>query len=343
MAFVLEGPGWRKDMSWNFPRSGRPLRAALTSAIIALLTGHAVAQADYPIRPIRLVVPFAAGGATDMVARTMGAEMGKLLHQPVVVDNKAGAAGAIGTDAVAKSAPDGYTVCFCTTGPQVVLPYLTKLPFDSQKDLVPVVHVHNVPLVLLARPSLPVANVKELIALAKAQPGKLTYGTPGQGGPHHLAGEMFLRQAGISMTQVPYKGENPAFVDLIGGQIDTMYGSISVALPMIKAGKMKALAVTGLQSSPDLPGVPTIDTTVPGFSAYTFVGLNVPAGTPKTVIDKLNRVVNQILADPSTREKLLAQFVEPVGGTPEDYAEFLRRESEKWGRVVRQANVTLSE
>ena len=312
--------------------------AAAAALTCTSLFAHAQ---DYPSRPVRLVIPFAAGGATDVLGRLVAQELAKQLGQPVVVENKAGAAGAIGTDAVAKAAPDGYTLCFCTTGPQVVLPFLTKLPFDAVNDLVPVVHVHNVPNVLLARTSLPAGNVTELIALAKREPGKISYASTGTGGPQHLAGELFQHLTGTKLIHIAYKGETPAFSDLVGGQIDTSFGSISVSEPLIKAGKIKAIAVTGLRRSPALPNVPTVAETIPGFSAYTFVGINVPARTPRPIVDRLNRAVNQVLADPAVREKMLAQVVEPVGGTPETYAAFLRDERTKWSTVIKQAKVTI--
>jgi len=222
--------------------------------IAALLTLSAASSAhaqDWPkARPVHLVVPFAPGGATDVLGRLIGGELAKVLGQAVVVDNKAGAAGSIGTDLVAKSPPDGYTICFCTTGPQAILPHLTKLPFDPQKDLVPVVHIHNVPNVLLSRSRFEASNVNELVALAKDWPGTITYASTGQGGPQHLAGEYFQKLAGIKLVHVPYKGENPAFADLVGGQVDLAMGSIAVAEPLLAAGKIKAIAVTGTRRSP---------------------------------------------------------------------------------------------
>ncbi|HSV44703.1 MAG TPA: tripartite tricarboxylate transporter substrate binding protein [Ramlibacter sp.] len=320
----------------------RLCRAMFAAAAVAssLFAGGANAQ-DYPNRTVRLIVPFAAGGATDVLGRLIGQELSKQLGQPVVVENKAGAAGAIGTDLVAKAPPDGYTLCFCTTGPQVVLPFLTKLPYDPVKDLVPVIHVHNVPNVLLARPELPANNVAELIAQAKKQPGRISFASTGNGGPQHLAGELFQHLTRSKLIHVPYKGENLAFTDLAGGQIDTSFGSITVAEPLIKAGKIKALAVTGLQRSPALPNVPTVSETVKGFTAYTFVGINVPKGTPQPVIDRLNRAVNLVLFNQAVRERMIGMVVEPVGGTADAYADFLRKERAKWSDVIKQAKVTM--
>lgn len=329
----------KDDLQMNPPRRALLIMA---TTLAAFFCGSSRAD-DYPVRPIRLIIPFSAGGATDVVGRLVSAEMARHLGQAVIVENKVGAAGAIGTDAVAKSAPDGYTVCFCTTGPQVILPFLTKLPFDPARDLAPVVHVHNVPNVLLARTSLPAANVKELIALAKLQPGKFSYGSTGAGGPQHLAGELFKSLSHVDMVHVPYKGESAAFTDLAGDHLDTSFGSISVAEQLIKSGKIKALAVTGLQRSPALPDVATVAETIPGFSAYTFVGLNVPARTPRDVIDKLNRAANLSINTPAIREKMLAMTIEPIGGTPEAYAEFLRKEGGKWISVIQRAGVTSNE
>jgi len=317
---------------------------ALLATLGSTASAHAQVQ-DYPkAKPIRLIVPFAAGGATDVLARLIGGELSKVLGQTIVVENKAGAAGSIGTDVVAKSAPDGYTICFCTTGPQVVLPHLIKLPFNPQKDLVPVVHVHDVPNVLVARAKLEANNIKELVALAKTRPGAITYASTGQGGPQHLAGESFQRLAGIKLVHVPYKGENPAFTDLIGGVVDLSFGSIAVAEPLLAAGKIKAIAVTGKRRSPMLPNVPTVaESGYPNYEAYTFVGLNVPAGTPQGIVDTLNKATNQVLADAAVREKMIGMTVEPVGGSARAYADFLSAEFEKNGRIIKEGNIVLKD
>ena len=327
---IVHGLSWRRQ-------------AAAAALMVLTCAGGVQAQAGaYPNKPVRLIVPFAAGGATDVLARVIGVEMAKTLGQPVVVDNKVGAAGNIGTDFVAKSAPDGYTVCFCTTGPQTLAPHLMKLPFDPVKDLVPVVHIHNLPNIILARHDFPASNIQELVALARQKPGKITFGTPGQGGPQHMTGELLNSMAGIKLNHVPYKGETPAFTDLAGGQIDLAIGSISVSEALIKAGKIKALAVTGTKRSAAMPAVPTVvEAGYPGFEAFTLVGLNVPAGTPADVILKLNQSVNAALGQPAVSSKMVSMVVEPVGGTPEAYAGFLRKEFDKWGRIVREAKITV--
>jgi tripartite-type tricarboxylate transporter receptor subunit TctC len=317
--------------------------AAILPAL-ALAAGPARSQEWPKARPVHLVVPFAPGGATDVLGRLIGGELAKMLGQTVVVDNKAGAAGAIGTDLVARSAPDGYTICFCTTGPQAILPHLTKLPFDPQKDLVPVVHVHNVPNVLLARSRFEAGSLDELVALARARPGTISYASTGQGGPQHLAGEHLQRLAGIRLVHVPYKGENPAFADLVGGQVDLAMGSIAVAEPLLAAGKVKAIAVTGTRRSPSLPNVPTVaEAGFPNYEAFTFVGLNVPAGTPQDIVDRLNKAANEVLANPAVRERMLGMAVEPVGGTARGYADFVRSEYEKNGRIVREGLISLKD
>jgi tripartite-type tricarboxylate transporter receptor subunit TctC len=328
------------------------LRRSLLQAVlptVAVLTGvmpfGACAQEDYPkVKPIRLVIPFASGGATDVLGRLIGGELAKVLGQTVIVENKAGAAGVIGTDMVAKSAPDGYTICFCTTGPQVILPHLTKLPFNPQKDLLPVIHLHNVPNVLLARSDLEANSVKEVVALAKAKPGKISYATTGQGGPQHLAGEQFQSLAGIRLNHVPYKGENPAFNDLMGGVVDLAFGSVSVAQPLLHSGKIKAIAVTSRQRSPALPNVPTVaESGYPNYEAFTFVGLNVPSGTPQAIVERLNSAANQVLATPAVRERMIAMSIEPVGGTPKAYADYLQREYGKLGQIIRDGRIELKD
>jgi tripartite-type tricarboxylate transporter receptor subunit TctC len=317
----------------------------LIAAMLTLAAASSACAQDWPkARPVHLVVPFAPGGATDVLGRLIGGELAKVLGQAVVVDNKAGAAGSIGTDLVAKSPPDGYTICFCTTGPQAILPHLTKLPFDPQKDLVPVVHIHNVPNVLLSRSRFEASSVKELVARAKDRPGTITYASTGQGGPQHLAGEYFQKLAGIKLVHVPYKGENPAFVDLVGGQIDLAMGSIAVAEPLLAAGKIKAIAVTGMRRSPLLPNVPTVaESGFPNYEAFTLVGLNVPAGTPQDIVDRLNQAANQVLATPAVRERMLGMGVDPVGGTAKGYADFLKSEYEKNGRIVNEGNIALKD
>ena len=322
----------------------RALRALFVVAATLGFSAAARAQ-DYPrARPIHLVVPFPAGGATDVLGRLVGQELGRVLGQAVIIENKAGAAGSIGTDQVVKSAPDGYTICFCTTGPQVILPHLTKQSFDPRKHLLPVVHVHNVPNVLVARTTLAADSLPELVQLARSKPGALGYATTGLGGPQHLAGEHLQKLAGIRLNHVPYKGENPAFNDLMAGHVDLALGSIGVAEPLIRAGKIKPIAVTGKGRSPLLADVPTVaEQGYPDYEAYTFVGLNVPAGTPAPVIDTLNRATNEVLADARVREKMLAMAVERVGGTSKAYAAFLAAEYEKMGRLIEEGRIVLKE
>lgn len=324
-------------------RAGRALRALGLLAVLTVQAGSSSAEdVAYPVRPLHLIVPFAAGGATDVIARMIGAEIGKTLGQPVIVENKVGAAGNIGVDYVAKSTPDGYTICFCTTGPQTLAPHLMKLPFDPLKDLVPVVHVHDVPNIILARKDLAANNLQELIVLERKQPGKLSFGTPGLGGPQHIAGEMLNSATKMRLIHVPYKGETPAFTDLAGGQIDLAIGSVSVSEPLIRAGKIKALAVTALTRSTALPDVPTAaESGISNYDSFTFVGLNLPAGSPAIATRKLNEAVNNALADPTFRTKLVAQQVAPVGGTPNAYRDFLRKEYDKAGKVISDAKITL--
>lgn len=315
--------------------------SALITLVTLVVAGAATAQ-TYPVKPIRLVVPFATGGSTDVAARLLGAEMSKTLGQQIVIDNRAGGAGALGADFVAKSAPDGYTLCFCTTGPMALIPILDpKLPYQPLRDFAHVSHVLNVENVIIGRLDLPATNAAGLVALAKASPDKVTFGTPGIGGPQHLAGELLNTMAGIRLVHVPFKGEGPAITDLLGGQIDIVFASMVAALPQIRAGKVKALAVPHLTRSRMLPEVPTVaETGYPGYEISNFIGISAPAGTPAAAIDRLHAAVTAALAVGSVQERLVADGLAPVGSRPEAYAEMLKRANERWSGVIRQAGLT---
>jgi len=306
------------------------------AALLAVFAQNAFAQA-YPTHSIRLVVPFPAGGTTDILARAAAQKLSESLGQAVVVDNRPGAAGNIGADLVAKSAPDGYTLLMGTVGTHAINPSLyAKMPYDHVKDFVPVVLVAGVPNVLAVYPPFPVNSVAELIALAKAKPGTINFASSGSGTSIHMSGELFKSMAGVDMTHVPYKGSAPALTDLMGGQVQIMFDNLPSALPLIKAGKLRAIAVTSLKRAPALPDVPTIsESGLPGFEASSWFGVLAPAGTPSPIVAKINADVNKWLQSPEAREQMLAQGANAAGGTPEQFAAHIRAETEKWAKVVK--------
>jgi len=310
-------------------------RWGLAAALVCFATG-ALAQA-YPNHPIRLVVPFPAGGTTDILARDAAPRLTEVLGQPVVVDNRPGAGGNIGADLVAKSQPDGYTLLMGTVGTHAINPSLyAKMPYDHVKDFVPIVLVAGVPNVLVVNPSLPVNSVADLIKLAKSKPGSINFASSGNGTSIHLSGELFKTMAGVEMTHVPYKGSAPALTDLISGQVQVMFDNLPSSLPQIKAGKLRAIAVTSLKRSPALPDVPTIsESGLPGFEASSWFGLLAPAGTPAAVVARLNAEVNKWLQSAEGREQLLAQGAQAAGGTPEQFVAHIRAETDKWAKVVK--------
>jgi tripartite-type tricarboxylate transporter receptor subunit TctC len=310
-------------------------RAALAALLTVCFTG-AWAQA-YPTKPIRLVVPFPAGGTTDILAREVGQRLSVTFGQPIVIDNRPGAAGNIGADLVAKSAADGYTLLMGTVGTHAINASLyAKMPYDHVKDFAPVILVAGVPNVLEVNPALPVNSVADLIKLAKAKPGQINFASSGSGTSIHLSGELFKTMAGVDMTHVPYKGSAPAITDLIGGQVQVMFDNLPSSLQFIKAGKLRAIAVTSAKRAPALPDVPTIaESGLPGFEASSWFGIVAPAGTPPAIIARINTDVNQWLQSSEAREKLLAQGAIPAGGTPEQFAAHIRAETEKWAKVVK--------
>ncbi|TMG91889.1 MAG: tripartite tricarboxylate transporter substrate binding protein [Betaproteobacteria bacterium] len=314
----------------------RGLQRAALAALLTVCVSGAWAQA-YPTRPIRLVVPFPAGGTTDILAREVGQRLSMTLGQPVVIDNRPGAAGNIGADLVAKSAPDGYTLLMGTVGTHAINASLyAKMPYDHVKDFAPVILVAGVPNVLEVNPALPVNSVADLIKLAKAKPGQINFASSGSGTSIHLSGELFKTMAGVDMTHVPYKGSAPAITDLIGGQVQVMFDNLPSSLQFIKAGKLRAIAVTSAKRAPALPDVPTIaESGLPGFEASSWFGIVAPAGTPPAIIARINNDVDQWLQSSEAKEKLLAQGAIPAGGTPEQFAAHIRAETEKWAKVVK--------
>jgi len=314
------------------------LRFALTLALSACVLG-AHAQ-SFPTKQVRLVVPFAAGGSTDIVARIVGQKLNEMWGQPVIIDNRAGGSTVIGTDIVAKAPPDGHTLLI-TPAPFTIVPSLAKkLPYDPQKDFAPVTLVNTTPLVVVVHPGVPVKSVKALVALARARPGALNFGSSGSGGSNHLAGELFNSMAGVKMVHVPYKGNAPALIDLVGGHVDLVFNGLTSALPLIKTGKLRPLGVTSLQRAGALPDVLTVDEQgLKGFQAVAWNGVTAPAGTPKDVIAKINADVVKVVRSPELLAKLKSEGSDPVGSSVADYTAFLRDEIAKWNKVIQVANI----
>ncbi|HVO90653.1 MAG TPA: tripartite tricarboxylate transporter substrate binding protein [Casimicrobiaceae bacterium] len=308
-------------------------------AVLLLAAPLALAQTNYPTKPIRLVVPFPAAGTTDILARAAAQRLSEAFGQQVVVDNRPGAGGNIGTELVAKAAPDGYTLLMGTVGTHAINQSLySKLPFDPVKDFQPVILVAGVPNVLEVNPALPVNSVQDLIAYAKANPGKLNFASSGNGTSIHLSGELFKTMTGVTMTHVPYKGSAPALTDLVGGQVQLMFDNLPSSLAFIKAGKLRAIAVTSTARASALPDVPTIaESGVPGFDASSWFGILAPAGTPHDVVVKINAEVAKWLATPEAKEKLASQGAIAFGGSPEDFAKHIATESAKWAKVVKES------
>jgi len=317
----------------------RAATRALTALAVSLVLPALAQVENYPSKPIRVVVPFPPGGATDILARAAAQRMQEAWGQSVIVDNRPGAGGNIGSDLVAKSAPDGYTLLMGTVGTHAINPSLyAKMPYDHVKDFAPIILVASVPNVLEVNPSLPVNSVTELIAYAKANPGKLNFASSGNGTSIHLSGELFKTMTGVQMTHVPYKGSAPALADLIGGQVQLMFDNLPPSLAQIKAGKLRALAVTSSTRTAALPDIPTVaEAGVPGFEASSWFGLLAPAATPAPIVAKINAEIAKWLATPEAKEKLLAQGANAAGGTPDDFARHIGAETTKWAKVVKES------
>ena len=310
---------------------------------LALFTFASHAQA-YPSKPLRIIVPFAPGGSTDIVARVLADKLTTSLGQSVVVDNRAGAAGNIGAEAVAKAAHDGYTLLMATTGVMAINNALYKsMTYDAAKELEPVSFTTSITNVLTVPLELPAKSVAELIALAKAQPGKLSFASSGAGSSTHLSGELFKSMAGIDVLHIPYKGSGQALIDLMAGRVSMIFDNMPSVLPFIRGGKLRGLAVTGAKRSAAMPELPTIaEAGVPGYESLSWSGIAVPAGTPKDIVLRLNREIGGVLAMADVRQKLTELGADPVGGSPEVFAEHVRKEREKWSRLIRERNITVN-
>lgn len=304
------------------------------------LTASPAHAETFPSKPIRIVIGFPPGGGIDILARIIAPKLSDALGQSVIIDNKPGASGVLGMSSVAKAEPDGYTIFLGTTGNISINPtFLSNLPFDTERDFAPLMQVASVPFLIYTNPKLPVKTLSELVAYAKSNPGKVNFYSSGNGGLPHLTGELLNALAGIKTFHIPYKGSAPGLNDLIGGQIELGYDAVAIGLPHVRAGKLRALAITGTQRLSILPDVPTANETVPGLVAVNWYGMVVPAGTPKDVIQRLNREITKIIGMKDVREKLIAQGIDPVTSSPEEFGAFMKSETTKWGRVIRDANI----
>lgn len=315
---------------------------ALLAVSFAAPEGGALAQ-TYPSKPIRIVVPFPPGGPADILARIIGQNLAESWGQQAVIDNRAGAGGNIGSEMVAKALPDGYTLLMGFVGTHAINASLySTMPYDNVKDFEPVSLVAMVTIILVVHPSIPANSVKELIVLARSRPGQLTFGSPGNGTPQHLAGELFNTMAGVKMVHIPYKGAVPALTDLLGGRVSLIFSSMPPALPHVKAGKLRALAVTSARRSSAAPNVPTIaESGLPGYEVINWYGILVPAGTPKEIVARLNAEILKILNVPDVKERLSAQGAETFSSTPQEFAAYIRKETEKWAKVVKYSGARL--
>lgn len=311
------------------------MRILLAFCILASAANTAWAQ-SWPSRPLRLVIPFAAGGGADIAGRVIGQELGEALKQPVIIENRTGAGGTIAPNNVAKSPPDGYSLVLGHLGGIAIAPHLYKdLPFDPVNDLSPVTLVVNGLSVLVVNPELPVRTAGELVAYAKKNPNQLSFASAGSGTDTHLAGELFKSMTGISMVHIPYKGGAPALVDLISGRVQLSFASVATTISAIQTGKLRAVAMTGKNRFEGLPGVPTIaESGVPGYEINNWYGIFVPANTPQDIIQRLNAETIKILKKPDVHAKLIAAGLEPIWSTPKEFADYVRAETDKWRKIV---------
>jgi len=312
------------------------LCSRIAALAIGVLVAASAAAQDYPAKPIRIIVPFAAGGPADIYARFIGQRLSEALGQPVVIEDRPGAGSVIGTDAVAKSAPDGYTLLMMSNTHTVNESLIPNKPYQLMRDFVPVAPVNYSDLVLVVHPSVPANSLKELLDLAKAKPKGLNYASSGPGTPYHMAGELFKAMAGVDIVHVPYTGSSGARTDVLGGQVQMMFDAITTMAPNVRGGKLKGLGTTGKTRSSVLPEVPTVsEAGVPGYEAVIWLGVMAPAGTPKPIVDKLNAEITKIVMRPDVRESWSKQGAEPMAMTPAEFTRFMNEDIEKWAKVVK--------
>jgi tripartite-type tricarboxylate transporter receptor subunit TctC len=320
-----------------------PALNVLMVTLLALVASTASAQA-YPVKPVRMLVPFAAGGVVDTTARLLAPKMGEGLGQPLVIDNRPGAGGNIAADLVARSAADGYTVLITTHGHAISPGLYKSLPFDAERDFAPVTQIASSFLVLVSKPQLAATSVQELLALARARPGRLNYGSTGLGAPPHLVGELFKQSTGIDVVHVPYKGDAPMYQALLAGEVDFAFGPLGNAIQHIRSGKLRALGMTGARRSAAIAEVPTmVEAGVPGFELTGWLGVFAPAATPRPVIERLQAAMVQTISSPDVRERFPALGYEPVGSTPEEFSARFRHDLALYARVIREARIPLQD
>ena len=313
--------------------------ATFTAALLALFVAPSAAQ-TYPDRPLRLIVPYAPGGGTDLTSRLIARRLTENFRQQVIVDNRAGGAGNIGCEIAARSAPDGYTLLTAGISFSINVSIFARLNYDPVRDFDPVSLVATVPLVVVVNPAVPATSIRELIALAKAKPGTLNYASGGTGTANHIAGELFKYMTGTDIVHVPYKGGGPALADVIGGQVQLLFNTMTSTVGFMNSGKLRALAVTGAKRSPGVPNLPTVaEAGVPGFDVGAWFGIVVPRGTPRPLVNKLNGEIVRITRQPEAREQFAAQGAEAVGSTPEEFGRHLRTEIDKWAKVAKAAGM----
>jgi len=313
------------------------MKTAPVLALLAAVAAPALAQSPYPAKAVRIVVGYPPGGPTDVIARVVAQKLNEAWGQQVIVDNRPGASGIIGAEQVVRAAPDGYTLLMVPVTFAVIPSMQPKMPYDTEKDLAPVAQVAAAPFILVVHPTVPVKTVKDLVALAKSRPGQLNYASASPGGMPHLAGELFNGMAGVKMVHIPYKGAAPATVDLVAGQVSLMFNNMLSAMPHVKSGRLRAVAVTSLKRSAALPELPAIAETLPGYEASGWYGAFAPAATPRDLVAKVNGDMNRAMRLPDVAQRLSGDGVEAVAITPEQFGAYLRREMAKWGKLARAA------